>query len=322
MKAVRVHQYGGLEALKYDEVPEPEPGEGEARIKVEAVGVNFIDIYHRIGRYQGSLPLTLGQEAAGTVDAVGPGVKEVKPGDRVAFASVQGTYAEYVIAPAWRLISIPDKVGTQDAAAVILQGMTAHYLALSTYPLKKGETALVHAAGGATGQLLVQVAKRCGARVIGTVSSEEKAARAREAGADEIINYAQVDFEAEVKRLTNNAGVDVVYDSVGKDTFDKSLNCLRRRGMMVLYGQSSGSVPPVDPQTLNAKGSLYLTRPFLAHYTADRAELMGRVNDLFQWIAAGELKARVDKTFPLAEAAEAHRYLESRQSKGKILLLP
>lgn len=322
MKAVRVHQYGGLEALKYDEVPEPEPGEGEARIKVEAVGVNFIDIYHRIGRYQGSLPLTLGQEAAGTVDAVGPGVKEVKPGDRVAFASVQGSYAEYVIAPAWRLISIPDKVGTQDAAAVILQGMTAHYLALSTYPLKKGETALVHAAGGATGQLLVQVAKRCGARVIGTVSSEEKAARAREAGADEIINYAQVDFEAEVKRLTNNAGVDVVYDSVGKDTFDKSLNCLRRRGMMVLYGQSSGSVPPVDPQTLNAKGSLYLTRPFLAHYTADRAELMGRVNDLFQWIAAGELKARVDKTFPLAEAAEAHRYLESRQSKGKILLLP
>jgi NADPH2:quinone reductase len=322
MKAVRVHQYGGLEALKYEEVPVPEPGEGEARVKIEAVGVNFIDVYHRIGRYQGSLPLALGQEAAGTVDAVGPGVKEVKPGDRVAFASVQGSYAEYVIAPAWRLISVPDKVTTQDAAAVILQGMTAHYLALSTYPLKKGETALVHAAGGATGQLLVQVAKRCGARVIGTVSSEEKAARAREAGADEIINYAQVDFEAEVKRLTNNAGVDVVYDSVGKDTFDKSLNCLRRRGMMVLYGQSSGSVPPVDPQTLNAKGSLYLTRPFLAHYTADRAELMGRVNDLFQWIAAGELKARVDKTFPLIEAAEAHRYLESRQSKGKILLIP
>lgn len=322
MKAVRVHQYGGLEALTYEEVPLPEPGEGEARVKVEAVGVNFIDIYHRIGRYQGSLPLTLGQEAAGTVDAVGSGVKEVKPGDRVAFASVQGSYAEYVIAPSWRLVPIPQGVDAQQAAAVMIQGMTAHYLALSTYPLKKGETALVHAAGGATGQLLVQVAKRCGARVIGTVSTEEKAALAREAGADEIINYVQADFEAEVKRLTNNAGVDVVYDSVGKDTFDKSLNCLRRRGMMVLYGASSGAVPPLDPQVLNAKGSLYLTRPFLAHYTADRDELMGRVNDLFQWIAAGELKTRVDKTFPLAQAAEAHRYLESRQSKGKILLIP
>jgi NADPH2:quinone reductase len=322
MKAVRVHQYGGLEALKYEEIPVPEPGEGEARIKVEAIGVNFIDIYHRIGRYQGSLPLTLGQEAAGTVDAVGPNVTDVRPGDRVAFASVQGTYAEYVIAPAWRLVAIPDKVGTQDAAAVILQGMTAHYLAMSTYPLRKGEAALVHAAGGATGQLLVQIAKRCGARVIGTVSTEEKAARARDAGADDVINYALRDFESEVKRLTNGAGVDVVYDSVGKDTFDKSLNCLRRRGMMVLYGQSSGPVPPLDPQILNAKGSLYLTRPFLAHYTADRAELMSRVNDLFKWMASGKLKVRIDKTFPLAESAEAHRYLEDRQSKGKILLIP
>jgi len=322
MKAVRVHQYGGLEALKYEEVPAPEPGEGEARVKIQAIGVNFIDIYHRIGRYQGTLPLTLGQEAAGIVDAIGPKVMDVKPGDRVAYASVQGSYAEYAIVPVWRLIHIPKDVDTQHAAALMIQGMTAHYLTFSTYPLKQGDTALVHAAGGGTGQLLVQIAKRRGAQVIGTVSTEEKAAYAREAGADEIIIYSQTDFESEVKRLTNGAGVDVVYDSVGKDTFDKSLNCLRRRGYMVLYGQSSGSVPPVDPQTLNAKGSLYLTRPFLAHYTADRAELVGRMNDLFQWMAAGTLKVRIDKTFPLADAAEAHRYLEGRQSKGKILVLP
>ena len=322
MKAVRVYEFGGLEALKYEEVAVPEPGEGEARVKIEAIGVNFIDIYHRIGRYQGKLPLTLGQEAAGVVEAVGPGVTDIKPGDRVAFASVQGTYAEFAIAPAWRLMRIPDSVDSRTAAAVLLQGLTAHYLTHSTYPLKTGETALVHAAGGGTGQLLVQVAKRCGARVIGTASNEEKAALAREAGADEVINYAQVEFDAEVRRLTHGAGVDVVYDSVGKDTFDRSLNCLRRRGYMVLYGASSGAVPPFDPQVLNAKGSIYLTRPFLGHYTADRVELSGRVNDLFQWIAAGELKVRVDKTFPLAEAAEAHRYLEGRQSKGKILLIP
>jgi len=322
MKAVRVHQYGGLEALKHEDVPMPEPGEGEARVKIEAIGVNFIDIYHRIGRYQGSLPLTLGQEAAGTVDAVGPNVTDVKPGDRVVYASVQGSDAEYAIAPAWRLVPVPAQVNAQQAVAVMIQGMTAHYLTHSTYPLKAGETALVHAAGGGTGQLLVQLAKRCGARVIGTASTEEKAALAREAGADEVIIYTQVDFDTEVKRLTNNIGVDVVYDSVGKDTFDKSLNCIRRRGYMVLYGASSGAVPPVDPQTLNAKGSLFLTRPFLAHYTADRAELLGRINDLFNWIAAGELKVRVDRTFPLAEVAEAHRYLEGRQSKGKILLIP
>lgn len=322
MKAVRVHQYGGLEALKVEEVPMPTPGAGEARVKIEAVGVNFIDIYHRIGRYQGALPLTLGQEAAGTVDAVGPGVTEVKPGDRVVYASVQGSYAEYATAPAWRLVPVPAGVDLQRAVAVMVQGMTAHYLAISTYPLKPGDTALVHAAGGGTGQLLVQIAKRRGARVIGTASTEEKAARAREAGADEMILYTQADFEAEVKRLTNGAGVEVVYDSVGKDTFDKSLNCLKRRGTMVLYGQSSGSVPPLDPQVLNVKGSIFLTRPFLAHYTADRAELMQRTGDLFKWIAAGELKVRIDKTFPLAQAAEAHRYLEGRQSKGKVLLLP
>jgi NADPH2:quinone reductase len=322
MKAVRVHQYGGLEVLKHEEISVPEPGEGEARVKVEAIGVNFIDVYHRLGRYQGKLPLTLGQEASGTVDAVGPNVMDVKPGDRVAYASVQGAYAEYAIVPAWRLVSIPAGVDSKQAAAAMLQGMTAHYLTFSTYPLKEGETALVHAAGGGTGQLLVQLAKRRGARVIGTVSTDEKAARARAAGADEVIIYTQADFEVEVKRLTNNMGVDVVYDSVGKDTFDKSLNCLRRRGCMVLFGASSGAVPPLDPQVLNAKGSIFLTRPFLAHYTADRAELLGRATDIFNWIAAGELKVRIDKTFSLAEAGEAHRYLEDRQSKGKILLIP
>lgn len=322
MQAVRVHQYGGLEELKYEEVPTPEPSEGEARVKIEAVGVNFIDVYHRLGWYKSSLPLTLGQEAAGTVDAVGSNVTDVKPGDRVAYATVQGSYAEYSIVPSWRLVPVHEGVDFQQAAATMIQGMTAHYLTFSTYPIKEGETALVHAAGGGTGQLLVQIVKRRGARVIGTVSSVEKAVLAREAGADEVINYAQTDFEAEVKRLTNNAGVDVVYDSVGKDTFDRSLNCIRKRGYMVLFGQSSGQVPPFDPQTLNAKGSLFLTRPTLGHYTVDRTELLRRVNDLFNWIAAGELKVRVDKTFPLAESAEAHRYLEDRQSKGKVLLIP
>lgn len=322
MKAVRVQQFGGREALIIVDTPIAEPGESEARVKIEAIGVNFLDIYQRIGRYQGSLPFTLGQEAAGTVDAVGPNVTEVKPGDRVAYASVQGSYAEYAIVPAWRLVHIPESVDAQQAAAAMVQGLTAHYLALSTYPLKTGETALVHAAGGGTGQMLVQVAKRCGARVIGTTSTEEKAELAREAGADEVILYTQTDFEAEVRRLTNNTGVDVVYDSVGKDTFDKSLNCLRPRGTMVLYGASSGPVAPIDPQVLNTKGSLYLTRPYIGHYTAERAELLQRVNDVFNWLRAGELKVRIDKMFPLVEVAEAHRYLEDRQSKGKILLIP
>jgi NADPH2:quinone reductase len=322
MKAVRVQQFGGREALMIVDTPIAEPGESEARVKIEAIGVNFLDIYQRIGRYQGSLPFTLGQEAAGTVDAVGPNVTEVKPGDRVAYASVQGSYAEYAIVPAWRLVHIPESVDAQQAAAAMVQGLTAHYLALSTYPLKTGETALVHAAGGGTGQMLVQVAKRCGAHVIGTASTQEKAVLAREAGADEVVLYTQTDFEAEVRRLTNNTGVDVVYDSVGKDTFDKSLNCLRPRGIMVLYGASSGPVSPIDPQVLNAKGSLYLTRPYIGHYTADRAELLQRVNDVFNWLRAGELKVRIDKMFPLAEVAEAHRYLEDRQSKGKILLIP
>jgi len=322
MKAVCVEQFGGLEALKLEDIPVTEPGEGEARVKIQVIGVNFLDIYQRIGRYPATLPFTLGQEAAGFVDAVGPNVTEVKPGDHVAYASVQGSYAEYAIVPAWRLIPIPPGVDVNQAVGAMVQGMTAHYLTFSTYPLKAGEMALVHAAGGGTGQLLVQVAKHCGARVIGTVSNEEKARLAREAGADEIIFYTQTDFEIEVKRLTNNVGVDVVYDSVGKDTFDKSLNCLKRRGYMVLYGASSGAVPPIDPQILNAKGSLYLTRPYIGHYTADRAELLGRMNDLFDWLANGELKIRIDKIFPLADVAEAHRYLENRQSKGKILLIP
>ena len=322
MKAVRIKQFGGLEALKTEDIPLPEPGEGEARVKLESIGVNFIDIYQRIGRYQGKLPFTLGQEGAGIVDAVGPNVTEVKAGDRVAYAMIQGSYAEYAVVPAWRLVPIPSGVDVSQAVAAMVQGMTAHYLTFSTYPLKEGDSALVHAAGGGTGQLLVQVAKLRGARVIGTVSTDEKAALARKAGADEVIIYTQADFEAEVKRLTNGAGVDVVYDSVGKDTFDKSLNCLRRRGYMVLYGASSGAVPPLDPQVLNAKGSLYLTRPYLGHYTIDHAELLERANDVFSWIASGKLKIRIDKTFPLAEVAEAHRYLEDRQSKGKILLIP
>jgi NADPH2:quinone reductase len=308
--------------LKYDEVPIPEPGDGQVRVKIEAVGVNFIDIYHRIGRYQGKLPFTLGQEGGGIVDVVGPNVIDVKPGDRVVYASVQGSYAEYAIVPAWQLVPIPSAVDTQEATAMILQGMTAHYLTHSTYPLKDGETVLIHAAGGGAGQLLVQIAKLRGARVIGTVSTRQKAALAYEAGADEVINYTEVDFEVEVKRLTNNAGVDVVYDSVGKDTFEKGLNCLRRRGYMVLFGQSSGPAPQIDPQSLNSKGSLFLTRPTLGHYTADRAELLERANDLFNWMVAGILKVRIDRTFALSEAAEAHRYLEGRQSKGKVLLLP
>jgi NADPH2:quinone reductase len=322
MKAVRVEQFGGLEALKLEDMPVPEPGEGEARLKIEVIGVNFLDVYQRNGRYQGPLPFTLGQEAAGIVDAVGPNVTEVKPGDHVAYALIQGSYAEYAIVPAWKLVPIPTGVDATQAVAAMVQGITAHYLTFSTYPLKAGETALVHAAGGGTGALLVQVAKICGARVIGTASNEEKARLAREAGADEVILYTQTDFEVEVKRLTNNAGVDVVYDSVGKDTFEKGLNCLKHRGYMILFGASSGAVPPLDPMVLLNKGSIYLTRPYLGHYTADRAELLSRSNDVLNWIATGELKVRIDQTFPLADVAEAHRYLEDRKSKGKILLIP
>jgi NADPH2:quinone reductase len=322
MKAVRVHQYGGPEALRYEEAPLPEPGPGEARLKIEAAGVNFIDVYHRTGRYPGQLPTTPGREGAGLVDALGPDVSELKPGDRVAFAMQQGAYAEYAVVPAWKLVPVPDGVDIRLAAAVMLQGMTAHYLSHATYPLQPGDTALVHAAAGGVGLLLVQMAKRRGARVIGTVSTEEKARLAREFGADEVVLYTQTDFEAETRRLTDGAGVNVVYDAVGMTTFDRSLNCLKPRGYLVLYGESSGPVSPLDPQVLNARGSLFLTRPSLGHYMADRAELLSRAGDLFKWIAAGELQVRIDQTFPLAEAAEAHRYLEGRKTQGKLLLIP
>ncbi|MEJ2557867.1 MAG: quinone oxidoreductase [Anaerolineae bacterium] len=322
MKAIRVHQYGDPEVLRYEETPLPEPGAGEARVKIEAAGVNFIDIYHRTGKYLGQLPITLGMEGAGMVDAVGSGVSDVKPGDRVAYAMQQGAYAEYAVVPTSKLVLIPDKVDTWQAAAVMLQGMTAHYLCYSTYPLQPGETALIHAAAGGVGLLLVQLAKRCGARILGTVSTEEKARLAREMGADEVILYTQADFEAETRRLTAGQGVDVVYDSVGKTTFDKSLNCLKPRGYLVLFGQSSGPVSPLDPQVLNAKGSLFLTRPTLGHYIANRKELLERAGDLFEWMASGELHVRIDQSFPLAEAAEAHRYLEARKTKGKLLLVP
>lgn len=322
MKAIRVHENGGPEALRYEEAPPPEPGQGEARVKIEAAGVNFIDVYHRSGLYPGRLPITPGMEGAGVVDAIGPDVSDLKPGDRVAYAMHQGSYAEYAVVPAWRLVPIPESVDARSAAAVMLQGMTAHYLSRTTYPIQPGDTALVHAAAGGVGLLLVQMAKQRGARVIGTVSTEEKARLASQAGADEVILYTQVDFETETKRLTHGAGVNVVYDAVGVTTFDKSLNCLKPRGYMVLYGASSGPVSPLDPQVLNAKGSLFLTRPTLGHYVADRSELLSRAGDLFEWMAAGELQVRIDQTFPLSEAAEAHRYLEARRTKGKLLLIP
>jgi NADPH2:quinone reductase len=321
MKAVRVHGPGGLEALSLDDVPTPELGRGAARVKLAASGVNFIDIYHRKGLYKGQYPLTLGQEGAGTVEAVADDVAELKPGDRVVYASVQGSHAEYAVVPAGRLVSIPEGVSFEQAAAAMLQGLTAHYLAFSSFPLKQGDTALVHAAAGGVGHLLVQIAKLRGARVIATASTA-KVELARAAGADEVIDYTREDFEAEVRRLTGGTGVDVVYDSVGATTFDKSLGCLRPRGYMVLYGQSSGPVPPMDPQTLNAKGSLFLTRPTLAHYIATRQELVDRAIDLFGWIAGGRLEVRIDKTFPLAQAAEAQKYLEDRRTKGKVLLIP
>jgi NADPH:quinone reductase len=322
MKAIRLHKFGGPEVLNYDDVPLPEPGAGQARVKIEAAGVNYTDIYQRSGQYPGQLPATLGQEAAGVVDAVGSGVTDVKVGQRVAYTAQPGAYAEFAVVPASSLVPIPDGVDTKTAAAVMLQGMTAHYLAMSTYPLKKGETALVHAAAGGVGQLLVQIAKRQGARVFGTVSTEEKARLAKEAGADEIIFYTQTDFAQETKRLTGGTGADVVYDSVGKTTFDGSLNSLRPRGYLVLFGQSSGAVPPFDPQILNRKGSLFLTRPTLVNYIASREELLWRSGDLFQWIKNGELKVRIDTTFPLSSAADAHRYMEGRQTKGKVLLIP
>ena len=322
MKAIRVHQNGGPEFLRYEEIPMPEPGAGEARVKIEAVGLNYIDIYQRTGLYPIKTPFTLGMEGAGIVDAAGPNVTEVKKGDRVAYSMHLGSYAEYAVVPAWKLVSLPRAIDSRSAAAVMLQGMTAHYLTHNTYPLKKGETALVHAAAGGVGLLLIQIAKRMGATVFGTVSTEEKARLAKEAGADQVVLYTQTDFAVEAKLLTNGAGVHVVYDSVGKDTFEKSLDCLRPRGYLVLFGNSSGPVPPFDLGKLAGKGSLFVTRPTLLHYSSNREELLQRSGDLFKWIANGDLKLRIDKTFALKDAAEAHRQLEGRKTTGKVVLIP
>ena len=322
MKAIRVHQFGAADALQYDDAPMPEPNAGEIRIKLAASGLNFIDIYHRSGAYAMPTPFIPGQEGAGVVDAVGEGVTDVAVGDRVAYPLQSGSYAEYVVIAADRTVPVPDAVDLKVAAASMLQGMTAHYYATSTYPIQPGDKVLVHAAAGGVGQLLVQIAKLRGGWVVGTVSTEEKAQVAKAAGADEVILYSQQDFEAEVKRLTDGQGVDVVYDSVGKTTFDKSLNCLRPLGYMVLCGQASGPVAPIDPQILNQRGSLFLTRPSLGPYIATRADLLKRADDLFSWIAEGKLNVNVDKAFPLAQAADAHRYMEARLTKGKVLLIP
>ena len=322
MKAIRIHQYGGLDALSYDDVDVPQPGAGEVRIKIGAAGLNFIDTYKRGGVYKSTLPLILGEEAAGTVDALGAGVSDFNVGDAVAYCMHTGAYAEYAVVPAWKVVKVEGAISSQTAAAVMLQGLTAHYLACSTYPLKAGDTALIHAAAGGTGALLVQMAKIRGAKVIGTVSTEEKAEIARAAGADEIIFYTKQDFVAETKRITNGKGVDVVYDGVGKSTFMKGLDCLRPRGYAVLFGGASGQVEPFDLQLLNAKGSLFTTRPSLGAYIQTREELLGRTHEMFGWINSGKLTVRIDQSFALADAAKAHAYIEGRETKGKVLLIP
>jgi len=322
MKALQIKQPGGPEAMELVELAVPQPKANEAVVKLAASGVNFIDVYQREGRYKIPLPCVLGQEGAGVVTAVGDEVRSVKAGDRVAWTGLLGSYAEYAAVPADKLVPIPSGVTDQQAAATMLQGMTAHYLSHDTFPLKRGETALVHAAAGGVGLLLVQMAHHIGARVIATVSTDEKAKLARDAGADEVILYTQVDFEAETKRLTGGKGVDVVYDSVGKTTFEKGLNILRPRGFMVLFGGSSGAVPPFDLIALSQKGSLYVTRPTLGHYTATREELVARSGAVFGMMAAGKLKLRIEHTYPLAEAQRAHRDLEGRKTTGKLLLIP
>jgi NADPH:quinone reductase len=322
VKAIRVHTTGGPEVLRYEEVPKPSPGPGQALVRIEAVGVNFVEMYQRTGLYQLALPFTPGSEASGTVVEIGPKVTSVTGGQRVASTNFAGAYAEYALAPADRLVVLPDGVSTRMGAAVMLQGMTAHYLVHSTYPLSHQDTCLVHAAAGGVGLLLCQMAGRQRARIIGTVSTVEKAALAREAGAHEVILYTQQDFEAETKRLTSGEGVHVVYDSVGRTTFAQGLNCLVPRGMMVLYGQSSGPVDSFDPQILNQKGSLFLTRPSLSHYVTTRAELLHRASEVLGWVTDESLKVRVGREFPLAAAAEAHRELEGRRTTGKVLLIP
>src|SRR5216684_2647496 len=322
MKAIRIHAPGGPEALTLDDVPEPTPGGGQAAVKLAAAGVNYIDVYFRTGQYKAQLPLTLGLEGAGTVTAVGSGVSDVKAGDNVAWTGVPGSYAQMAAVPADRLVKLPAGMAPKDGAASMLQGLTAHYLVTSSYPLKKGDTCLVHAAAGGMGLLLCQMGKMLGATVIGTVSTEEKAALAKAAGADHVILYTKQDFEPEVKRITGGRGVDVVYDGVGASTFDKGLNCLRPRGLMALFGAASGPVPPLDLQRLNAGGSLFITRPSLTHHVATREELMQRSSELLGWVRDGKVKLRVEHQFPLEQAAEAHRQLEGRKTTGKILLLP
>lgn len=322
MKAIQVKQPGDPEALLYVDVPLPEPGPGEARIKLEAIGVNFIDTYHRSGAYALTPPFTPGVEGGGVVDAVGEKVTAVSPGDRVAYAMKLGAYANYAIVPAWQLVKVPEDVPLDVATAVMLQGLTAHYLTHSTYQVQAGDTVLIHAAAGGVGLLLVQIAALRGAHIIGTVSTEEKAELAESYGADEIIHYTEDDFETAVHDLTNGRGVNVVYDGVGQTTFRKGLNCLKPRGMMVLYGQASGPVEPFDPQLLSQKGSLFLTRPSLAHYTATHDELQSRADDLFDWIDSDALQVRIDRRFVLREATAAHRYIEDRRTKGKLLLIP
>lgn len=320
VKAVRVHAPGGPEALVYEEAPMPQPGPGEALVRVHVAGVNYIDVYHRMGLYKLPTPFTPGQEGAGVVEAVGPGVTALQVGDRVAWGSHGSAYAQYAVVPAWKLVPLPETVPFALGAAVMLQGLTAHYLVHSTFPLQPGHRVLLHAAAGGVGLLLVQMAKRLGATVYGTAGSDEKAGLVRAAGADAAIVYTREDFVEEVRRLTGGAGVHVVYDSVGQATFAGSLKCLAPRGCLALFGQSSGPVPPVDPQSLAGAGSVFLTRPTLAHYALNREELVGRTNDLFGWIAAKQLDVRVDSTYPLERAADAHRRIESRQSAGKILL--
>jgi len=322
MKAIQVKHVGGPEVMELTDLPVPEPKANEAVVKLAAIGVNFIDVYHREGRYKAALPFIPGQEGAGVVVAVGTDVKSLKNGDRVAWTATLGCYAEYAAVAAERLVSIPPGVSDQQAAATMLQGMTAHYLSHDSYPLKSGETALVHAAAGGVGLLLTQMARNIGARVIATVSTDEKAKLARDAGADEVILYTKTDFEAETKKLTGGKGIDVIYDSVGKTTFEKGLNLLRPRGMMVLFGGSSGPVAPFDPIILTQKGSLFLTRPSLGNYIATHGELMARSSAVFEMIASGKLKLRIEHTYPLAEAQRAHRDLEGRKTTGKLLLIP
>lgn len=322
MRAIRVREFGTSEVLEYEDVSRPDPDSGEILIRLEAAGVNFVDVYQRTGQYESTLPFTPGVEGAGEIVEVGPNVSAFQQGDRVAYAMQRGAYAEYAVVPVTKVVSVPEEVDLQQAAAVILQGMTAHYLSHSTYALQAHDTVLIHAASGGVGSLLIQMAKLRGARVIGTTSTEKKAKRAKELGADEMILYTGMDFEKEIARITDGDGVDVVYDGVGKTTFRKGLNCLKRRGMMVLFGQASGPVEPIDPQILKEKGSLYLTRPSLRHYAATRDELEQRTADLFEWMGTDNLTVRIDRTFLLREAAEAHHYIEDRKTKGKLLLIP